>query len=680
MERTSSSEEKELLRPRRRMVFRLLALLLPMLGLPLLVELGLRMAGCREARGFLEERGDHHVDNYRFSRRYFPAALARAQQPLRIAREHRGERRIVVLGESAAMGDPELAVGLPRMLEAMLSLRYPGEKFVVVNAAMTAVNSWAVADIAEDVRALGADAAVVYLGNNEVVGPFGAGTVFGSQAPPGWWVRAQLGFGRTAFGQWLQSQQEARTGGQSWQGMEMFLKHEVTADAPGLATVRASFAANARRMARELSDGGRPVVISAAAVNLRDCPPFAGDAAKQSWQRAKTASGQDAVAALREARDLDTLRFRCDGPMQASLPGALAGLHGVTLLDLQTELDAADGGAAGATFFHEHVHLTPRGNWEVARRFADALVPRLGLSLEGSWPTLPDCLARLGFTPWHELRLMEEMRDRFRRAPFTLQDGHAERIADLEARIAKARAAAVSEAMKTWCEAAVAVSDAHEDDWRNAVQAALILEAAGDARAVAMMARAAQTMPHQVVLQQQGSTLNRFRRYAEAETVLRQALALRPDFPAAWHSLGISLSHLGRLDDAVAALERALGQSPDHIEARRALAAVQLNRRNPAAAAAALRALLERAPDDVAAHYQLGGLLTGEGRLAEALPHYEAVARLLPKDAAAQVNAGALHFRLGNRAAALPLLGRALALEPGHAAAAEVLRQMQENP
>jgi hypothetical protein len=56
------------------------------------------------------------------------------------------------------------------------------------------------------------------------------------------------------------------------------------------------------------------------------------------------------------------------------------------------------------------------------------------------------------------------------------------------------------------------------------------------------------------------------------------------------------------------------------------------------------------------------------------------VARLLPKDAAAQVNAGALHFRLGNRAAALPLLGRALALEPGHAAAAEVLRQMQENP
>ncbi len=82
----------------------------------------------------------------------------------------------------------------------------------------------------------------------------------------------------------------------------------------------------------------------------------------------------------------------------------------------------------------------------------------------------------------------------------------------------------------------------------------------------------------------------------------------------------------------------------------------------------------------MAAHYQLGGLLTGEGRLAEALPHYEAVARLLPKDAAAQVNAGALHFRLGNRAAALPLLSRALALEPGHAAAAEVLRQMQENP
>jgi len=664
----------------RRVAFRLLAVLLPVLVLPLAGELGLRWSGVMEARGFLEERGGDHVDNYRFSRRYFPAPLARAQQPLKVPRERGGERRIVVLGESAAMGDPEPAVGLPRMLEAMLSLRYPGEKFVVVNAAMTAINSWAVADIAEDVRVLGADAAVVYLGNNEVVGPFGAGTVFGSQAPPGWLVRAQLGLGRTALGQWLQARKESRTGGQSWQGMEMFLRHEVTADAPALERVRASFAANVRRMARALSDRGCPVVISAAVVNLRDCPPFAGDAAKQSWQRAKTASGQDAVAALREARDLDTLRFRCDGRLQSLLPGALAGLGGVTLLDLQAELDAADGGAAGATFFHEHVHLTPRGTWEVALRFADVIGPALGLPAEGAWPALPDCLARLGFTPWHELRLMEEMRDRFRRAPFTLQDGHAERMADLEARIARARTAATAEAMKTWCEAAVAVSDAHEDDWRNAVQAALILEAAGDARAVIMMARAAQTMPHQVVMQQQGSTLNRFRKYAEAETALRQAIALRPDFPAAWHSLGISLSHLGRLDDAVAAFERALGQSPDYLEARRALAAVHLNRRNPAAAAAALRALLERAPEDAAAHYQLGGLLTGEGRLAEALPHYEAVARLLPKDAAAQVNAGALHFRLGNRAAALPLLRRALTIAPGHAAATEVLRQMQANP
>jgi tetratricopeptide (TPR) repeat protein len=664
----------------RRVMFRLLAALLPVLGMPLVGELGLRLSRGVESRGFLEQRGAHHADNYRFSRRYFPASLARAQQPLLVRRERGRERRIVVLGESAAMGDPEPAVGLPRMLEAMLSLRYPAEEFVVINAAMTAINSWAVADIAEDLAVLGADAAVVYVGNNEVVGPFGAGTVFGSQAPPGWWVRAQLSAGRTALGQWLQARSDSQTGGRSWQGMEMFLQHEVTADDPALDRVRAAFAANVRRIARTLASGERPVVISAAAVNLRDCPPFSGDAARQAWQGAKSSDGPASLDALRKARELDTLRFRCDGRMQALLPAALAGLRGVTLLDLQAELDAEDNGAAGATFFHEHVHLTPRGTWEVARRCADALAPSLGLKPEGSWPGLDDCLVRLGFTPWHGLRLLEEMRDRFRRAPFTLQEGHAARMAELESRIAQARAGATPDAMKAWGEAAIAVSDAYENDWRNAVQAALLLEAAGDDRAVSLMARAALAMPHQVVLQLQGSTLNRFRRYADAEAVLRKAIALRPDFPGAWHSLGISLSHLGRLDEAVDAFGHALGQSPDYLEARRALASVQLKRRHPAAAAAALRDLLQRAPDDVAAHDQLGRLLTADGRFTEALPHYEAVARLLPRDAAAQVNAGALHFRLGNREAALPLLRRALEIEPGHAAAAEVLRQMNPNP
>ena len=92
--------------------------------------------------------------------------------------------RIFVFGESAAEGDPQPVFGLPRMLQAMLSLRYPGVRFEVVNAAMTAINSYAVLPIARDCANADGDIWVIYMGNNEVVGPFGPGTVFGPQMPP----------------------------------------------------------------------------------------------------------------------------------------------------------------------------------------------------------------------------------------------------------------------------------------------------------------------------------------------------------------------------------------------------------------------------------------------------------------------------------------------------------------
>jgi hypothetical protein len=48
----------------------------------------------------------------------------------------------------------------------------------VVNAAVTAINSHVVRPIVHDLTRREADLFIVYTGNNEVVGPFGAGTVF----------------------------------------------------------------------------------------------------------------------------------------------------------------------------------------------------------------------------------------------------------------------------------------------------------------------------------------------------------------------------------------------------------------------------------------------------------------------------------------------------------------------
>ena len=84
-----------------------------------------------------------------------------------------------------------------------VALRHPGVRFEVVNAAMTAINSYAILPIARDCGKADGDVWVIYMGNNEVVGPFGPGTVFGPQVPPLPLIRGILALKTTRTGQLL---------------------------------------------------------------------------------------------------------------------------------------------------------------------------------------------------------------------------------------------------------------------------------------------------------------------------------------------------------------------------------------------------------------------------------------------------------------------------------------------
>src|SRR5215472_6537342 len=190
--------------------FRLVAMLLaPTLGLGLL-ELGLRLSGYGYPTAFLlpDNSGAKPflVQNNQFGWRFFGAQMARTPAPIAISpAKPPGTIRIFVFGESAAYGDPQPRFGLPRMLESLLSLRHPGTRFEVVNAAMTAINSHVILPIVRDCARADGDIWVLYMGNNEVVGPFGAGTVFGSPTPPLSIIHANLALRATRTGQALES-------------------------------------------------------------------------------------------------------------------------------------------------------------------------------------------------------------------------------------------------------------------------------------------------------------------------------------------------------------------------------------------------------------------------------------------------------------------------------------------
>src|SRR5262249_28676670 len=155
--------------------------------------------------------------------------------------------RIFVLGESAAMGFPDPSGSFGRVLETMLRDRYPGMNFEVVNAAMVAINSHVLLQIARQCAECQPDLMIVHLGNNEVVGPFGAAGVLGPFSPSLGMIRTSLRVKATRTGQLMDRCVQGLARGsepQSWTGMEMFVGSRVPADDPRLNRVYSHFRTN----------------------------------------------------------------------------------------------------------------------------------------------------------------------------------------------------------------------------------------------------------------------------------------------------------------------------------------------------------------------------------------------------------------------------------------------------
>ncbi|MGD0259839.1 MAG: hypothetical protein ABSD29_08420, partial [Verrucomicrobiota bacterium] len=139
----------------RQWLFRLLALVLVPLATFAVLEGALRLAGYGYPTAFFEKIrvGDQDllVNNEEYGLRFFPPELARFSGPIRIAANKPASTyRIFILGESAAMGDPEPSYGASRYLEVLLRERFPEQPFEIVNVAITAINSHAILPIARE--------------------------------------------------------------------------------------------------------------------------------------------------------------------------------------------------------------------------------------------------------------------------------------------------------------------------------------------------------------------------------------------------------------------------------------------------------------------------------------------------------------------------------------------------
>ena len=729
--------------PRRKWLFRLFALV----ALPLLllggVEAGLRLAGYGYPTGFFEKirvgGKDYLVNNDSFSLRFFPPQLARWPGPVMMeARKPANTYRIFILGESAARGEPEPNYAASRYLEKLLDGRFPNTHFEVVNLGITAINSHVILPIARDCTRADGDLWIIYMGNNEMVGPFGAATVFGAKAPPLAFVRLNLAIQKTRVGQWLMAigrKWHGKDSNAAWGGMKMFLGNQLRADDPRREVVYQNFARNLNDIVRCGLDSGAKILLNTVAVNLKDCPPFASltnrnlppadrQRFEQIFAEAKSLQSQSnflaaarlftqatglepqfaeahfrlaqceleptKVAAREQfqiACDDDALPFRADSWINGAIAATGKRLAGGKLVffDAATALATqTPGGICGQETFYEHVHFNFDGEFRLGRAWAEQVEKMLPAEISrhagtNGWASQELCERRLGLTDWNRCAVTEMMIDRLQRPPLSGQLDNAQRLRSLRDKAYALRQrmnpATAQAAANIYLEA-IQCSPADPLLYENFAE---FLESAGDLKAAAAQWRqVGELLPHSCEgFYQTGRLLEESDQWDEAEQDLLKAVALRPGLAEPWYELGNV--HLGRGNNALALENFERAAQLDPLNAMNfALAGKALSKMNRhAEAIQRYRQALQVQPDLWEAHFALGDELVAVNQIAGARDEYAEVVRLEPGNALAHLDLGVMQARLGLFDDALQQLEETLRLEPGNQQAREYLERVQ---
>ena len=721
-----------------------------MVVLPLLliggIETALRLAGYGYRPDFFETirvgGRDFLVNNESFSLRFFPPQLARRPSPFMMeAKKPADTCRIFVLGESAARGEPEPPFAASRYLEALLAGRYPQTRFEVINLGITAINSHVILPIARDCARQQGDLWIIYMGNNEMVGPFGAATVFGAKVPPLPLVRLNLAIQKTRLGQLLASLGRKFKGGKSdapaWGGMEMFVGNRLRADDPRKEMVYRNFQKNLRDILKAGLDSGAKVLLNTVAVNLKDCPPFASlvnsnlpaaeraqfdkiyaeacsAEAQNNFAEAARIFGQAASldasvaelqfrwgesllqltnrAAAREhlqrACDDDALPFRADSRINEIINQAGRQTAGdkLVLFDAATALATnLPAGVCGQETFFEHVHFNFDGNYRLGLAWAEQVQKLLPVEIAraanaAGWASQATCEQWLGLTDWNRDLVLADLMSRLRHPPLSSQLNNDRRLASLQAEAEQLRQRMTPAAANTAGENYRAALERRPNDHFLRENFAEFLESTRDLKpATAQWQQVCELMPHDAfAFYQAGRLLSLQGQWVEAQAALARARTLRPGQAEVWYELGNV--HLGteKFDMALQEYDHARQLYPQNAMYC-AAAGNALSKLNRHADAISLyRQAIRLQPEFQEAHFALGAELAAGKEFDEANREFAEAVRLQPGNPRAHFNLGVLLAREGRLDEALRELKETLRLDPGNQQAQEYFNRIED--
>lgn len=667
----------------KRWAFPLAALIILPTLIVVLLEIVLRVAGYGFPTEFLIRRkvagATVLTDNQKFGWRFFPPAVARRPADILLpAEKPPGTYRIFVLGESAAMGDPDTAYGITRLLDVMLSASLPGKKFEVVNAAMTGISSHVIREIANDCAQYQPDFFVIYMGNNEAIGPYGPGTVFASFSEHLVLTRLSIAVRSLKITQLVESLVKKPEQPEGWGGLRVFMKSQFHPTDARLALLADHFESNLKAICEAGRGAGAKVVVSSVASNLKDCSPFASlnaptlspdqksawdarwavanklefegkfEEALKGYQEAEAMDGSHAelqyrkgssLAALKRAkeahesfsraRDFDALRFRTTPELNTRAKRVAESFPAseVAFADVVKAIeDESAGAGVGSAHFVDHVHFSFHGAYAAAREIFGAVTRFIPEAAGQVVLTEQECAERLAYSRWNQLRIAEYMLKRYELPPFSDKSDAAARMREFRAALARAKEGGdpAYEAVAVYHKA-LETRPVDPDLLKRLAE--IHVEIGPSSEELKYRQKLLELFPYDDDRKAYlAEAYSRSPNFAEGEKLAREVLQNDPEQVIAHLGLARSLKNKGALHDAAAGYQQVLRRRPDMSVAQDELSEV-MNRLQNGESFPNFTAVAA-SPDEAKKYLETGEGLLLKGRVEDAIRELQMAIRL----------------------------------------------------
>lgn len=417
----------------KKFIFVILTALLP-LAFFIVLEGMLRLFGLFRQEPFIREISQSGREYYQLNpwvaKRYFDSRKVTVPglQPEKFVKDKTPQTfRIFCLGESTTAGFPfDCQVPFPAQLRYLLTQAYPQYHFEVINAGISAINSFTVMDLLPDILAHEPDLILIYMGHNEFYGAYGSASTIAMGQNDGY-IRFYLKLQKLHIVQMLKRFialfSSSKPSAPKRNLMPSVIKDQaVYYGAEKYRRTLQIFQNNLNLILAQCAGKHVPVILSNLVSNIRDLPPFASANPnfaevnlKENYQRAvargdslfalqlhaesatafRKAFGMDssaaqlwyklgqAAAALHDssaasyyfygAKDRDLIPFRASEEVNQSISAA-AQQYQMPLVNMQTAFtQRSPQGLIGNNLMVDHLHPDPNGYYLMATTFYETI-------------------------------------------------------------------------------------------------------------------------------------------------------------------------------------------------------------------------------------------------------------------------------------------------------------------